>query len=77
MFAVTEHERRPLRLLTVVEAAAELGVHESYVRELLDEGQIGAVKRGKEWRIPYVSLEVWVRRVAEGDFAAAEGRRRR
>lgn len=63
-----ELTRESLKLLSLREAAALLGIEPAAVRRLVDEGHIGAYRSGTSGvpRIPRRSLEVWVERVAQG-----------
>jgi excisionase family DNA binding protein len=47
-------------LLRIPEAAARLGVGRSTVYELIQAGQLPAVRIGKAVRIPASRLEAWV-----------------
>ena len=64
--SATRPERDPLRLLHVEDAAKVLGVDTAFLKELREAGEVGAVKRGREWRVPYRALELWVERIAQG-----------
>lgn len=46
----------PLRLLTLEEAAKRLGVRWANVRELVETGQLRAVKIGSRYRVPASAL---------------------
>jgi excisionase family DNA binding protein len=48
--------RDPLRLLTLEEAARRLGVRWTNVRELVETGQLRAVKIGTRYRVPASAL---------------------
>ena len=54
----------PLRLLHLSEAAKLVGLDAEFLKEQVEGGAIGAIRRGREWRIPRRSLEVWVERIA-------------
>jgi excisionase family DNA binding protein len=49
---MSETERDELALLTVAEAASRLGVRWVNVRELVETGQLRAVKIGSRYRVP-------------------------
>jgi excisionase family DNA binding protein len=67
----------PLRLLSLREAAAVLGIDAKAVRELVESGEIGAYRTGvsQQPRIPRRALEVWEERIAQGT-PRPSGRRR-
>jgi excisionase family DNA binding protein len=43
--------------LTVIEATKELGVNDSRVRQLIREGKLSAIKRGRDWLISKAEIE--------------------
>ncbi len=61
-------------LVTVREAASYLRISARTVYRLIESGQLGAVRVGKQWRIPYGDLpgreEVTAREVAGREAAA-------
>jgi excisionase family DNA binding protein len=62
---VSEHGRDPLRFLALEEAAAIVGFDPAFLKQQLEDGSLGGIKRGREWRIPYRALELWVERIAQ------------
>jgi len=52
---VTEFLKRPL--LTVAEVASVLRTSERNVRDIIDRGEIEAIRVGVQWRIPRRELE--------------------
>ena len=47
-------------IMTIVEVAQYLGLHELTVRRLAREGAIPALKLGRQWRIKRDLLEAWI-----------------
>lgn len=68
-----EGENMEKLILTATEAAKALSTTPAKVLELLSEGEIDAYREGRNWKIPKVSLEDYVRERAA--FEAAERRR--
>jgi excisionase family DNA binding protein len=58
----------PLRLLSLREAGAVLGIDWKAVRALVETGEIGAYRTGAtgQPRIPRLALVAWQERVARG-----------
>ena len=70
MIEPTEHivsSLRPsdLRLMTIAEAAAEMGVGVTKLRELIQEGDVATMPWGNERRIPVWELRRWQESVME------------
>lgn len=47
-------------ILTIAEVAEYLGLHELTVRRLAREGQLPALKLGRQWRVKKDLLEKWI-----------------
>ncbi len=47
-------------IMTIAEVAQYLGLHELTVRRLAREGQIPALKLGRQWRVKRDLLEKWI-----------------
>ena len=47
-------------LLSVKEVAAYLHVSKRLVRRMIAQGELEAVKAGREWRIPLDALAAWL-----------------
>jgi len=60
----------------VEDAAKVLGVDTAFLKELREAGEVGAVKRGREWRVPYRALELWVEKIARAEPAPRRPRGR-
>lgn len=52
-------------ILTLPEAAKELGIGENLMRQLAHRDDFPAFKIGNRWRIPLHGLEAWVAEKAE------------
>ena len=61
-------------IMTISEVAEYLGLHELTVRRLAREGQLPALKLGRQWRVKKDLLEKWIEQRSldnVGDLAAA------
>jgi len=47
-------------IMTIADVAAYLGLHELTVRRLAREGQLPALKLGRQWRVKRDLLEKWL-----------------
>lgn len=47
-------------IMTISEVAEYLGLHELTVRRLAREGQLPALKLGRQWRVKRDLLEKWI-----------------
>ncbi len=47
-------------IMTIAEVAKYLGLHELTVRRLAREGEIPALKLGRQWRVKRDLLEKWI-----------------
>ena len=47
-------------IMTISEVAEYLGLHELTVRRLAREGQLPALKLGRQWRVKKDLLEKWI-----------------
>ncbi|MBN1933676.1 MAG: helix-turn-helix domain-containing protein [Anaerolineae bacterium] len=47
-------------IMTITEVAEYLGLHELTVRRLAREGQLPALKLGRQWRVKKDLLEKWI-----------------
>ena len=47
-------------IMTITDVAAYLGLHELTVRRLAREGQLPALKLGRQWRVKRDLLEKWL-----------------
>lgn len=47
-------------IMTIAEVAEYLGLHELTVRRLAREGQLPALKLGRQWRVKKDLLEKWI-----------------
>ena len=59
----------PWRLLTVAQAAAELGMKEWAVRTAIWDGALPAVRIGRAVRVKLEDLKAWSERCAGGESA--------
>lgn len=50
----------PRRAWTVKEVSAQLDLDEDTVRDLIADGELYALKPGREWRIPDVALDAYL-----------------
>jgi excisionase family DNA binding protein len=60
-------------IMTISEVAEYLGLHELTVRRLAREGQLPALKLGRQWRVKKDLLEKWIEQRSldnVGDLAA-------
>ena len=60
-------------IMTISEVAEYLGLHELTVRRLAREGQLPALKLGRQWRVKRDLLEKWIEQRSldnVGDLAA-------
>lgn len=64
---MTDSTRQPM-LMRVSEVAQELRLARSFVYELIQSGQLPAVRIGRSIRVPRAELEAWVRERAETTF---------
>jgi excisionase family DNA binding protein len=53
------NEELPL-VMTISQVAAYLGLHELTVRRLAREGEIPALKLGRQWRVKQDLLDRWI-----------------
>ena len=63
-------------IMTISEVAEYLGLHELTVRRLAREGQLPALKLGRQWRVKKDLLEKWIEQRSldnVGDLAAELG----
>jgi excisionase family DNA binding protein len=60
-------------IMTIVEVAEYLGLHELTVRRLAREGAIPALKLGRQWRVKRDLLEAWIETRSMDNVGNANG----
>lgn len=59
-------------IMTIGEVAEYLGLHELTVRRLARDGQIPALKLGRQWRVKKDLLEKWIEQRSMDNIGLSE-----